>query len=87
MEILETLKALQQANRIFDLERVQKKEYIEGDFEGSVTGTWVRRNQNGSGVVEYNGKNYVTQPIGLTAIPKGTAVELTYAKGVYYSKW
>ena len=69
MRIIDTLQSLQEVNRMFDLERVQKKEYIEGDFEGSVTGTWIRRNQNGSGVVEYNGKNYITPAFGFCCYP------------------
>ena len=87
MSLLETLKQFSEALRVVELERLASEELIEGDFKGSVTGKWVQLAPNGSGVVEYNSKMYYTKPIGFTSIPKGTAVEMTYANGVYYSKW
>lgn len=87
MALLDDLVGLADTYRVLDLERLDSNELIEGDFSGSVTGKWVRLDVTGSGVVEYNSKLYFTKPIGFTSIPKGTAVELSYAKGVYYSKW
>jgi hypothetical protein len=59
-----------------------------GDFKGaSVQGKFLKWNYDGSVIVEYNNKNYKTKPLGFTAIPKGTTVELTYVSGIYYSKW
>lgn len=87
MALLDDLVRLADTYRVLDLERLDSNELIEGDFSGSVTGKWVRLDATGSGVVEYNSKLYFTKPIGFTSIPKGTAVELSYAKGVYYSKW
>jgi hypothetical protein len=75
------------AQRVVELERLDSKQQIEGDFEGSVTGRWVRLDSTGAGIVEYNSKQYVTKPIGFTSLPAGTAVEMSFAKGVYYSKW
>lgn len=69
------------------IERLQKGNVFEGDFEGNVTGYWVKLDQNGAGVVSYNQKNYVTKPIGFTSLPAGTEVELSHANGVYYSKF
>ena len=60
---------------------------IPGDFEGSVTGTWVRFAENGGGIVKYNNKKYMTKPIGFASIPPGTEVELSHANGVYFSKF
>ena len=60
---------------------------IEGDFEGSVTGYWVRLDASGAGIVSYNRKEYTTKPIGFTSLPKGVEVELSHATGVYYSKF
>lgn len=60
---------------------------IKGDFEGSVTGTWMGRNKKGAAIVSYKNKNYVTIPLGLVSLPKGAQVELTYAKGLYYAKY
>lgn len=82
-DLFETSKALQ----LVDLERIQNKEFIKGDFVGSVKGTWKKLAQNGAGIVTYNGKDYTTVRIGFTALAPGTPVELSFAKGVYYSKW
>lgn len=87
MELLNNLIALADAERITDLERLSSNELIEGDFKGSVTGKWVRLDQSGAGVAEYNSKQYYTKPLGFASIPAGTAVEMTYAEGVYYTKW
>ena len=74
-------------NRLVDLERRASDVTIKGDFEGSVTGFWVRLGTNGEGIVKYNSKDYVTQPIGFVSAPVGTEVELSFANGVYYSKF
>ena len=87
MALLDNLRDVAAAMRLVELERLASDEVIEGDFKGSVTGKWVQLAPNGAGVVEYNSKRYLTKPIGFTSIPAGTAVELTFANGVYYSKW
>lgn len=87
MTLLQNLRDVSAAMRLVHLEMLASDEVIEGDFKGSVTGKWVQLAPNGSGVVEYNSKLYYTKPIGFTSIPAGTAVELTFANGVYYSKW
>lgn len=87
MSILTSLTQISSANRIVDLEFRNSDTTIVGDFVGSVTGTWVRLGESGEGIVSYNNKNYVTVPIGFISIPKGTELELSYANGVYYSKF
>ena len=87
MALLDSVLSASNASRISDLDRLERKDVIKGDFEGSVTGRWVRLASNGAGVVAYNGKSYITKPIGFTSIEAGHAVELSYARGVYYSKW
>ena len=87
MSILDSVISISNANRVADLDRLEQKETIKGDFEGSVTGSWVKLASNGAGIVKYNGKEYVTKPIGFTSIAAGHDIELSYAKGVYYSKW
>lgn len=87
MALLQDLIEIATAGRLVDLERLASDEIIEGDFKGSVTGKWVKLDSTGAGVVEYNSKLYSTKSIGFTSIPAGTAVEMTYANGVYYSKW
>ena len=87
MSILMSLTQVSSANRIVDLEFRNSDTTIVGDFVGSVTGTWVRLGGNGEGIVSYNNKEYVTVPIGFISIPKGTELELSYANGIYYSKF
>lgn len=90
MESLDLLARVQneaRANRVLDIERRQTKPIIQGKFDGSVTGSWVKLSDNGSGIVNYNQKEYTTRPIGFTSIPAGTNVVLTFANGVYYSSW
>ena len=87
MALLDTLKNTSAVNRIIELEERTSDISIKGDFTGSVTGTWVRLGDNGEGVVRFNNKEYVTKPIGFISIPGGMEVELSYANGVYYSKF
>ena len=87
MALLDEILNMSSANRLIDLERLDSKQIIEGDFEGSVTGRWVKLDATGAGIVEHDSKQYVTKPIGFTSLPAGTAVEMSFAKGVYYSKW
>ena len=81
------LKAISNANRLADLEFRASDTTIEGDFVGSVPGNWLRLGNNGEGVVKYNNKEYITKPIGFISIPEGTNVELSFANGIYYSKF
>ena len=87
MDILLELQAISDAERAFDIERRESGQIIKGDFEGSVTGFWVKLNEDGAGVVDYAGKKYYTSTIGFVSLPKGTAVELSFADGIYYSKY
>lgn len=87
MDLLQQLVQVSQAERLIQKERLDKKEVIRGDFEGSVKGTWVKLADDGTGIVSYNDKKYRTKPIGLTGVTAGTEVELSFAKGVYYSKY
>ena len=87
MSLLNQLVNLSTSERLVQLERLEKNEVIPGDFEGSVRASWVRLADDGTAVVGYNDKEYTTKPIGLTSIRAGTEVELTHAKGVYYSKY
>jgi len=84
---INSLIEISNTNRIVDLNRLASDVLIRGDFEGNVTGHWVKLNKFGAGIVTYNNKEYVTQPIGFTSLPPGVAVEMSYANGVYYSKW
>ncbi len=85
--LLDSLIEISLANRLNTLERLASGQSISGDFEGSVTGYWVKLGSRGEGIVNYNNKNYVTKPIGFMAIPGGTEVELSFANGTYYSKF
>lgn len=85
--LIETLMEIHQANRAVDLERLANPTKVEGDFTGSVTGYWLRLDEDGTGVVKYNSKEYKTVILGIASIPAGTPVELSYADGRYYSKF
>ena len=86
--MIDSLMELSNANRVFDLERrADGQNGLRGDFEGSVTGFWEKLGPLGEGLVKYNSKTYITNPIGFVSIPKGTEVELSYANGIYYSKF
>jgi len=87
MSIQDDLRAISTANRFVDLEFRASDTSIAGDFVGSVTGNWVILGESGEGIVSYNDKQYVTKPIGINSIPAGTEVELSFANGVYYSKF
>lgn len=84
--IEQTLKTALTA-RVIELERREEGSAPLGDFEGSVTGYWQELDHNGVGIVQHKGKSYKTRTIGFASLPKGTEVELTYANGVYYSKF
>lgn len=85
---LQVLKNISQTNRVADLERrIESAKGPRPDFEGTVTGYWIKIDQNYGGVVEYNGKQYVTKILGWTSISPGTPVALTGASGIYYSSW
>ena len=74
-------------NRLADIEARESGQLYSGDFSGSVTGIWIKLDETGAGIVAYGDKEYKTSKIGAESIPKGTSVELTYANGIYYSKW
>jgi hypothetical protein len=87
MALIDDLKEISMAERIADVERRDKGYLVEGDFEGSVTGYWVKLDESGAGIVTFNNKQYVTETIGFVSVPRGTAVELSFADGTYFSKY
>lgn len=87
MDILQAVIETMSANRLYDVERIQLNNAVKGDFVGSVTGQWIRLDESGGGLVSYRNKTYLTKPLGFTSITAGTNVELTFARGIYYSKW
>jgi hypothetical protein len=87
MALIDELKEISLAERIADVERRDKGYLIEGDFDGSVTGYWVRLDESGAGIVTFNNKQYVTKTIGFVSLPRGTGVELSFADGTYFSKY
>jgi hypothetical protein len=87
MALLDDIQQIQAVDRVAEVERRSSGEVVKGDFEGSVTGYWVKLREDGAGIVSYNNKQYVTKPIGFTSLPAGQAVELSHANGVYFSSW
>ena len=76
-----------QARRMLEMERRSEGAEIKGDFEGSVKGSWLRLDEGGAGVVLYKSREYKVRSIGFTSLPKGSVVELSYAKGVYFASF
>lgn len=87
MKLIQQLKEVSTAERLADVERRESGSQVKGDFEGSVTGHWVTLAESGAGIVKFNNKEYVTETIGFVSLPKGTAVELSFADGTYFSKY
>jgi len=88
MALIDDLVSLSSLNRLDDVETREMGTSIKGDFEGSVSASWVRLDSvSGAGVVLYNDKEYFTKRLGFTSIAAGAAVELSFGNGVYYSKW
>jgi len=87
MDLLNSLRQVSAAERLIQLERLDKNEVISGDFEGNVKGIWVKLDEDGTGIVSFNDKKYHTKPLGITSITQGTEVELSFANGIYYSKY
>ena len=87
MALIDELKEISTAERITDVERRDRGFIVQGDFEGSVTGYWVKLDESGAGIVTYNNKEYITETIGFVSLPRGTAVELSFADGTYFSKY
>jgi len=87
MDLLNQLIQQSNVNRMLQIEELEKGSVLKGDFEGSVTGHWVRLELNGAGIVSYSDKEYATKPIGFTSLPAGAEVELSHANGIYYSKF
>jgi hypothetical protein len=84
--LLESLLELSNSSRLVELERRERKEIITGDFEGNVTGYWEGIGNMGQGLVRYRDKTYNTKRIGITSLPRNSEVELSFAKGIYFSK-
>lgn len=76
-----------QARRMLEMERRSEGAEVRGDFEGSVKASWVRLDQGGAGIALYRGKEYKVRSVGFTSLPKGSIVELSYAKGVYFANF
>ncbi len=87
MALIDTLTQVSITDRLVELDRRSSDVTISGDFVGSVTGFWVKLGDSGEGIVKYNNKEYLTSPIGFISIPGGAEVELSYANGIYYSKF
>ena len=87
MNLLDSLLQRSTAERLLQIEKQESGNVFNGDFEGNVTGYWVKLDENGAGVVSYNKKKYITKPIGFVSLPAGTEIELSHANGVYYSKF
>lgn len=87
MDLLSDIMQVSRGNRVLNLENERQGGYISGDFEGSVTATWIKIGDFGEGIVSYRNKQYVTKSIGFVSLPRGTRVKLSHSNGIYYSSF
>lgn len=87
MDLLSDSLQISRNNRVLNLESDRQGSYISGDFEGSVTATWVKVGTFGEGIVSYRDKQYVTKSIGFVSLPRGTRIKLSHSNGIYYSSF
>lgn len=87
MDLLSNSMQVSRSNRVLSLENQRRGSYISGDFEGSVTATWVKIDTFGEGIVSYRNKHYITKTIGFVSLPRGTRVKLSHSNGIYYSSF
>ena len=81
------LMKLAAANREVAQEQRNNPETAMSDFEGVASATWLKLNDDGSGQVEYRGKEYTTLSYGTKSIRKGTKVNMEFRKGFYVTYW
>ena len=87
MELAQKVLAIAQAQRVVALDAAESGTNFAADFEGTVTGIWEGIDKSGAGLVSYDGKTYKSVRLGITSLFKGSRVQLSYVKGVYYSNW
>lgn len=81
------LMSLASANQQVAQEKRVNSENSMADFQGVAQGTWIKREEDGTGLVEYKNKKYRTFPQGTKSIGAGTKVSIEYRKGIYISNW
>ena len=86
-KVAKKLMEMGQSNRMAMLGGLSFGHAVKGDFEGSVTASWVKLREDGAGMCSYNGKVYATRPLGYVAIRAGQKVEMSFADGIYYSRF
>lgn len=80
-------KRLSDARRVIDLERRSTGETIPGDFSGSVIGTYLSKNEDGTVTISYNSKEYIARAASRYMAVKGDIVTLSYFGGAYLASW
>jgi hypothetical protein len=81
------LRQLAEAERLYEIERLQGKFAVRGDFAGCVNGEWRGLEASGAGIVMYGDKEYKTENIGFVSIACGERVQLCYAQGKYFASY
>jgi len=81
------LQQLAEAERLVEIERLQGKFAVSGDFAGCVNGEWRGLEDSGAGIVRYGDKDYKTENIGFVSNACGERVQLCYAQGKYFASY
>lgn len=81
------LQQLAEAERLYEVERLQGRFAVSGDFAGCVNGEWQGLADTGAGIVRYNDKEYKTENIGFVSNACGERVQLCFAQGKYFASY
>jgi hypothetical protein len=81
------LRQIAEAERLVEIERLQGKFAVSGDFAGCVNGEWRGLEDSGAGIVRYGDKEYKTENIGFVSNACGERVQLCYAQGKYFASY
>ena len=81
------LRQIAEAERLVEIERLQGRFAVSGDFAGCVNGEWRGLEDSGAGIVGYGDKEYKTENIGFVSNACGERVQLCYAQGKYFASY
>lgn len=89
-ELAQQIQQVQSAARQAQMDaRAAKAEIgapMKGDINTPVVAEWRGLNDDGTGTVSYNDKEYKTVPLKTLSTAPGTKVEMIYSDGIYYSQ-
>ena len=73
--------------RILEIEDRDSNDLVKNDWVGTRRGTWVKLNQDGTGTVSVEGRNYTCLVRAARSIRAGTFVDVYSSEGQYIASW